>query len=180
MNLELVVRHIGFGERCHSCGQVRETTRLTLKKGEELLQMFLICDSCMDTGKVISFEVKQQSTMSKSTRKRQIKVSRKLEKKLAAEVGGRTQPGSGNVRGSGGDVRIFGDWRMEHKYTRSVLGYRLETQDLDAVIRHANMAVEKPVMIIHFTRLDREFAVLPKETFLELMEELREKTQDDS
>lgn len=180
MILELVVKYLGYGERCQSCGQVRETTRLTLLHNRQALQMFRLCDKCMDTGKVIQFEVNKPSILTKKKRKRQIKVSRKLEHKLADDVGGRRQPGSGNVKGSGGDVRVFGEWRLEHKHTRSVQGYRLEVQDLDAVIKHGNMAGEWPAMVIDFTKLAREFVVMPYEVFLEILEMLRAKAKDDS
>lgn len=171
MDLDLVIRYLGFGERCSNCGQVRETTRYTIRQGETRLQQFRLCDKCQDKGYVIKFTVRPASTM-KSERRRRVKISRRLEKGLAADVGGKVQPGSGN-QDEKSDVRAIDEWRLEHKYTESVKGYRVLTDDLSAVIRHANMAGERPGLVLTFRRLARKFVIIPYETFLEIVEKLR-------
>jgi hypothetical protein len=72
-------------------------------------------------------------------------------------------------------VRVMGEWRLEHKFTDNVKGYHLLVEDLSTIIKHANMANEWPAMVIAFTKHNRNFAVLPYEVFLEMVEKLREK-----
>lgn len=174
MKLELAIRYVGMGERCSHCGRVKDTTRYTLRQGDELLQQFLLCDDCGDSGYVIQFEPKVKAdTAGRKQRKKRIRISRKLEQGLAADVGGKVQPGSGN-QDAKGDVRVFGEWRLEHKYTDSVQGYRVKVDDLSTVIHHANVAGEWPGLVVCFRRLNRMFTVLPYELFQEIVEKLRE------
>lgn len=175
MNLELVIRYLGFGERCSHCGRVRESTRYTLRQGDELLQQFRLCDKCQDGGYVVKFTVRSKHAMTKVVRQRRVKLSKKLEEGLAEDVGGHTTPGSGN-QDTKSDVRVVDEWRMEHKYTESAKGFRVLVDDLSAVIRHANLAGEWPALILNFVRLKRRFAILPFEVFLELVEKIRGKT----
>lgn len=173
MSLELVIRYLGFGERCSNCGRTRETTRYTIRQGDVHLQELRLCDACQDEGFVIRFSpAKAASTVTKSDRKRRIKISRKLEREVAEDIGGKTQPGSGN-QDAKADVRKVDEWRIEHKYTDSVLGYRVQTEDLNTVIKHANMAGEWPALVLNFRRLKRKFAIVPYELFLEIVEKLR-------
>jgi len=172
MKLELVIRYLGFGKRCGGCGRIRETTRYELKRGEESLKEFLLCDSCQDKGFLIDFDVKSGVRESVSTRRRRIKISQQLEREVAHDIGGKVQPGSGN-QDAKADIRKVDEWRIEHKYTDSVSGYRLAAEDLAAIVRHANLAGEWPAMVINFRKLARRFAVIPYELFLELMENFR-------
>lgn len=172
MRLDLVIRYLGYGLRCSSCGRTREATRYTIRQGEEDLQTFLLCDACQDKGFVVSFEPKQSVSQTKRERKRRIKISRNLERELAQDIGGKTQPGSGN-RDAKDDVRRVDEWRIEHKYTDSKSGYRLLVEDLAAVVRHANLASEWPALVINFRLLGRKFALIPYELFIEIAEKLR-------
>lgn len=172
MILELVVRYLGYGERCSGCGHSRETTRFTIRRGEMLLTQYLLCDTCQDKGHVVKFTVPDITNGSLVERKRRVKLSRKLEVGVAKDIGGYTTLGSGN-RDEKADIRKIYEWRLEHKYTSSVKGYRLETRQLDTVIRHANMTGERPGLVIDFTRLARKFVVMPYETFLEIVEKIR-------
>lgn len=172
MKLELVIRYLGFGKRCSSCGRARETTQYKIRQGETALQDFLLCDACQDKGYVVSFEPKRSSPITHSQRKRQIKISQKLEKEVAQDIGGKVQPGSGN-QDAKDDIRKVDEWRIEHKYTDSTKGYRLLIDTLAAVIRHANLAGEWPALVINFRKLKRKFAVVPYELFLEIVETLR-------
>jgi hypothetical protein len=172
MNLELVIRYLGFGKRCSGCGRVRETTRYEIRQGEQQLQEFLVCDACQDAGYVVKFQVHRPSTTTKSERKKRIKISRKLEQGVAADIGGRTTPGSGN-QDTKGDIRKIDEWRLEHKFTDSVKGYRLLVDSLSTVVHHANLAGEWPGLVINFRRLKRQFVVIPYELFLAIVEKLR-------
>lgn len=172
MPFELVIKYLGFGERCSNCGKVRETTRYTIRQKENLLQQFRLCDACQDTGFVIRFNPKSPRVDTSKDRKRRIKISRKLEKGVAEDLGGHTTPGSGN-RDTKADVRKVDEWRIEHKYTDATRGYRLLVDDLSAVIKHANMAGEWPALVLNFRKLKRQFTVLPYELFLEIVEKIR-------
>jgi len=170
MKVDLVIRYLGFGKRCSGCGRVRETTRYVLKNGEDLLKEFLLCDACQDRGFIVSFDVKSP-TEAASAKRRRVKISRKLEREVAHDIGGKVQPGSGN-QDAKADIRKVDEWRIEHKYTDSKAGFRLEVQSLAAVISHANLAGEWPAMVINFRKLARKFAVIPYELFLEIVENL--------
>jgi len=172
MILELVVRYLGFGKQCSHCGRVRETTQYELRQGEVRLQEFRLCDACQDKGFVIKFQTKRESVATKQERRRQIKISRKLEAGVAQDIGGRTTPGSGN-QDTKADIRKIDEWRLEHKYTDSIKGYRLEVEDLQKVVHHANQAGEWPGLVINFRQLGRQFVAVPYELFLAIVEKMR-------
>lgn len=172
MNLELAIRHVGFGLRCSNCGKVRETTRYELRQGDQTLQDFLLCDSCQDKGFVVRFIPRAMATITRHERKRRIKISRGLEKEVARDIGGKTQPGSGN-QDAKDDIRRVDEWRIEHKYTDSQTGFRLLVESLAAVVRHANLVGEWPALVLNFRKLGRKFAIIPYELFIEITEKLR-------
>lgn len=178
LSLELGIRYVGFGLVCSNCGTVRETTRYVIRNAatEELLQEFLLCDACQDKGFVIRFKP-ILANVGDYMRARRVRISQRLERGLAEDVGGKVQPGSGN-KDAKGDVRIVGTWRLEHKYTDSLKSYTLLLRDLSAVIRHANLAGEWPAMVLTFRAVSRKFAVLPYELFLEFVERLRGKDKE--
>jgi hypothetical protein len=97
-----------------------------------------------------------------------------MERALANDVDGVVQPGSGN-QDDKDDVRVYGEWRFEHKYTDSVRSYKLEASDLAAVARHAKLSGEKPALVLNFRKLGKRFVTLPYDLFLEIMEKLRGK-----
>lgn len=172
MIVELVVRYLGYGERCSGCGRSKETTRFTIRKGETLLSQYLLCDACQDKGHVVKFTIPDETPDGKRVRRKRVKLSRKLETGVAQDIGGYTTAGSGN-QDDKADIRKIDEWRIEHKYTTSVKGFRVETNMLDSVIRHANMTGEYPGLVIDFRRLGRRFVMVPYETFLEIVEKLR-------
>ena len=172
MKMELVIRYLGFGKQCAGCGRVRETTRYVIRQEDENLQEFLLCDACQDKGFVIGFEPRTPRANSMRDLRRRIKVSRKLEKEVAHDLGGKVQPGSGN-QDAKDDIRKIDEWRVEHKYTESTKGFRLLVENLASVVRHANLAGEWPALVINFRRVGRKFAVIPYELFLEFVEKLR-------
>ena len=170
---ELVIRHVGRGDRCNGCGRLRETTRYTIRKKDQMLQQFNLCDGCQDGGYSIQFDVPQMDGRTAgAVRRRQMRVSRKLEKELAHDVGGRTTPGSGN-QDTKHDVRKVGEWRLEHKYTDSVSGYRMLVRDLRSVVAHGNLAGEWPGLVVNFRKLGRKFVTIPYELFLEMVDKVR-------
>jgi len=171
MNVELVIRYLGFGKQCDGCGRVRETTQYELRQGERRIQEFLLCDLCQDKGYMVKFRLAQPTYVSAKDRKRQIKISKKLEQGIADDIGGRTTPGSGN-RDTKGDVRKMDEWRIEHKFTDSLKTFSLLVDDLAAIVRHANLAGEWPALVINFRRVKRQFTVIPYELFLAIVEKM--------
>ena len=172
MAFELVIRYLGHGDRCSNCGRTRETTRYTIRQDQVVLQQFRLCDACQDKGFAIKFNPKRETSDTKQARKRRIKISRKLEKGVAEDINGRTTPGSGN-RDTKADIRKVDEWRIEHKFTESMKGYRILIEDLAKIVKFANLAGEWPAMVLNFRRLKRQFAVVPYELFLEMVEKLR-------
>jgi hypothetical protein len=172
MPFELIIRYLGHGDRCSNCGRSRETTRYTIRQGDDLLQQFKLCDACQDKGFAVQFNPRTPSAERSKDRRRRIKISRKLEKGVAEDLGGHTTPGSGN-QDTKSDIRKVDEWRIEHKYTDSVKGYRVQVEDLSTVIKHANMAGEWPALLLNFRKLGRQFAIVPYEWFLEIVEKLR-------
>lgn len=174
MRVELTIRYVGKGLACNGCGRRKETTKYQLRnlRTGEALEEFQLCDGCQDKGFAIGFNTsfKDPKDYLAARRNRRSEV---METELARDVRGKRQPGSGN-QDEKGDVRVIGDWRLEHKFTDNVKGYHLLTEDLATIVRHANMANEWPAMIINFARLDRKFAVVPYEVFLILMEKAHE------
>ena len=75
------------------------------------------------------------------------RVSRRLEKKVANDIGGRWSPSSGAV-GDKGDVRLKGRYRIEHKFTKKPV-YSLKLADLDKVESEC-YGEEKPAFVIAF------------------------------
>lgn len=177
MRFKLLIRYVGHGKRCYGCGKIRETTRYSIVDESDVLQQFHICDACQDKGYEIQFNARSKEAMRAADRRRRIKKSQKLEAGLAQDVKGHVQPGSGNMDAKS-DVRVVDEWRLEHKYTDSIRGFRLQVDDLAKVIEHGNMAGEWPGLVINFTKVGRRFIVLPFEVFLEFLEELRGKSSN--
>jgi hypothetical protein len=175
MKVELVIRYVGKGLNCNSCGRRRESTLYQLRntRTEELLEEFQLCDQCQDRGFSIGFNTSFKDPKDYLAARRN-KLSAVMEHQLARDVRGKRQPGSGN-QDEKADVRVMGDWRIEHKFTENIKGYHLAVEDLSTIIRHANMANEWPALVVAFSKLNRKFAVLPYEVFLELVEKIRGK-----
>lgn len=71
-----------------------------------------------------------------------------MEFRDAKMVGGRRQPGSGNMEGFKGDVRAYRRWRMDSKTVRTD-SYRL-TRDLILKARSECGPMERMAIPIHF------------------------------
>lgn len=99
---------------------------------------------------------------------RQRRESRSQEKRVARELGGRTQAASGATRlGGGADVRAPG-FRIECKYTEKDT-YTLKLADLNKLKSQAVKTLEQPVMQIEFRRgpvsLRHRFALVRRTSF---------------
>jgi len=76
------------------------------------------------------------------------KRSQAQEQTIARDIGGRTQPGSGNQSHAKGDVRFKGKHRVEAKFTYGK-SYRVDLSDLQK-IRSEVVYPEKPAFIVDF------------------------------
>jgi hypothetical protein len=97
--------------------------------------------------------------------------SRRQERDIAEEWGGRTQPGSGNQAGAKGDVRKKGELRIEAKLTQAE-SYSLKLDDLYKIAGEASHG-ELAVLFIDFNepgtrKLRDRFAVIHSNDFKEL------------
>lgn len=89
------------------------------------------------------------------------------EKLVADDIGGRTQPGSGNQEHAKGDVRLRGQLRYEHKSTTTG-AYRL-TLDLLTKIRSECGLGESPAFGITFLNargIDDRWVCIPYEVWV--------------
>lgn len=97
---------------------------------------------------------------------RRIKASRRQEKKLAKEIGGTTVAGSGNGWAVKNDVRNDA-WSIECKTTTAS---RFSLTHRDLVNAETNALLDLRQMAFAIEMQDRTWVVLPKETFLRLIE----------
>ena len=74
--------------------------------------------------------------------------SQRQERKLAHDIGGRAQPGSGSQPGAKGDIRKRGEARVESKFTQAK-SYRVERKTLDKIRGEAAFG-EVPSLDIEF------------------------------
>ncbi len=82
--------------------------------------------------------------------RRQKKISHRQEVKLAADLGGKLQPGSGNMEHAPGDVRVMGKIRAEAKYTEKDF-FILKLEELKKIQMEALLGgLEMPVFQIGF------------------------------
>lgn len=100
------------------------------------------------------------------------KVSRAQEQDVAEALGGYTQPGSGNMPGAKGDVRVKGRLRVETKFTKAG-SFSLKLEELYK-IAHECHGLEKPVFVIDYldpgtSKLQDRFAVVPFQDLKELL-----------
>ena len=92
------------------------------------------------------------------------------ERRVAEDLGGRVQPGSGAPEFYKGDVRKTGDIRVECK-TTGTKAYRLTQAELDKIRSEALMGGEENwAMQIEFQGqfTNRKFAVIDWDVFLSL------------
>lgn len=178
MKLPLTIEVIGagYGKYCDACREMTNTTEVGMVYRGAVLRQTHLCPSCIENGVEIDLNVElgPDPERSKET-KRRIKKSRELEKARADDLGGRPQPGSGNTRLAGyrGDIRCMGSWRVEHKFTESLVAFKLKLGDLAQIVGIATDAGENPALIIEFSKAKQAFAVIPFELFMELASEAK-------
>lgn len=85
--------------------------------------------------------------MDARTSKMQKRISAKQEKRLAQDLGGKTQPASGALKHAKGDVRAVGEVRAEAKYT-SKSSYQLKLAELEKIVGEAGL--ERAVLQLCF------------------------------
>lgn len=108
--------------------------------------------------------------------KRNRRISNKQEVELAASLGGRTQPGSGNQPGKKGDVRKRGEIRLEAKFTCAET-FQLPLHELEKIAGECTPG-EKPIYVIDFLssetkKLRGRYAVVPFDDHKELYDAAR-------
>lgn len=167
--LTVTVRH-RFGDRCQTCGRISDVTTIRINQTP-----IKICLACQDRGVSLDFEMDVIDKLRGEEAKKRIKRSRMLEQQMAQQLDGRRQPGSGNTRlaGYGGDVRVIGKWRIEHKFTDSIKSYTLKLADLTHILEQARSGGEHPALVLLFRKLETSFVILPYEIFREICDELK-------
>ena len=101
------------------------------------------------------------------------KTSLKQEVDIANELGGRTQPGSGNQRGAKGDIRKKGELRVEAKFT-AAKSFSLKREELDKIAGECGLG-EKPIFVIDFLKpgtrdTQDRYAVVPFQDLKDLID----------
>lgn len=104
--------------------------------------------------------------------RRMKRLSQKQERRNAELLGGRTQPGSGSSSRAKGDVRKFGEWRGESKYTFANQ-YALTREVLEKITAECRHG-EKPLLFLDFKnketgRTRGSYVVLHETDFEELV-----------
>lgn len=165
----------GYGNHCDRCRHVTSTVCINFmqRTGDSgrVLRQSHLCEVCIEDGVEIDLNLELGPDPERSREaKERIKTSRRLEKVLADDLGGRPQPGSGGtrMRGYKGDVRLMGRWRLEHKFTDSLHAFKLKLIDLAKIVGLATEASEKPALIVEFNKAREAFAVIPYSLFKEL------------
>jgi hypothetical protein len=123
------------------------------------------CDTCMA-------DLTKHGKIQKPKKSNVHKDSRAQEKRMAKREGGRVQPGSGNVPGYEGDVRLPGkQLRGECKFTKAA-SYTLKLEDLLKLEKQA-IGDELPVFEVEFHRATQRqrYIILPGWVYDALMEE---------
>ena len=170
--LSIEVSDAGYGDHCDACKCVTYTTSIVIKYRDQVFRQSLLCPKCIESGVDIDLNLELGADPERRKEaKQRIKQSRELEQVLADDMGGRVQPGSGSTRlpGFKGDVRVMGQWRVEHKYTKSLSRFPLKLVDIAKIIGHAMEANELPALIIEFVKARQSVAVIPFSLFLEMI-----------
>jgi hypothetical protein len=137
-----------------------------------------LCYSCLfDFGGIRAIVPMEPASPGRAPRKKALKKNRRLsqeqERDVCAELGARTQPGSGNQRGSKGDGRKKGELRVETKFT-TANSFPLELSDLEKIAGECGVG-EKPVLVIDYQepgtrRLRDRYGVLHFKDLKELLD----------
>ena len=99
----------------------------------------------------------------KPAKKRQNRRSGKMERRVAKDVGGRVQPGSGSSWRARGDVKS-GTHMIEHKYTDKE-SYSVKKRTWFNLKAIANNCGKLPALVVHFgTEADSPAIVITEYT----------------
>lgn len=156
---------------CATCGTQGVVVQLSVS-GELNSEPERICTNCVRVGKdiTVDLEPRQLNKGRRPPSKRTMDMNRRLERDIAQDTNGRTQPGSGNKGRAKGDVRVKGKFRIEEKSTEAG-SFRLTREVLTKITSEAKFP-ELPVVVIHFTDKERlrvldSWAVIPYSRWLE-------------
>lgn len=121
-------------QECVVCHEAAWCRRAVVFLGTGSQETPFLCSCCELQQERVQVDVLQadmkpgRQAPDKKTRR----LSNRQERRIAADVGGRTQPGSGNQAHAKGDVRKKGELRAEAKFTRSKQ-YILKLADLEKI-----------------------------------------------
>ena len=141
----------------------------TVVADDQIGESDVICQGCLFDIDGLSVQIAMTPASPGPAPRRQAlrkakKTSKRQENDLAEELGGYCQPGSGNLPGAKGDVRVKGKLRIEAKFTKAE-SFSLKLDELYKIAQECH-GLEKPVFVIDFLdnntdRLRERFAVIP-------------------
>lgn len=161
---------------CLKCGAENIVcSTLTVFAGTGNVDVGPFCTQCLVASRQFKIDVPQadMSPGKKPPTKRDKRQAQKQERRIAEDIGGKRQPGSGNQVHAKGDVRKKNFLRGEAKYTRSKQ-YILKREELDKISGECEGA-EKPFMQIDFchaatNRVEDSWVVIPYEDWKDLID----------
>lgn len=100
---------------------------------------------------------------------------RGTERRIADDLGGNAQPGSGNQANYRGDVRVHGELRVQEKTVLHHRSTSLKVDDWEEVRNQALRTGEMPVLVFRFVESGHMLAMVSYDDFLEFVEMKRER-----
>jgi hypothetical protein len=101
---------------------------------------------------------------------------RRTEERIADDLGGHAQAGSGNQANFRGDIRVHGFLRVQGKTVLKGRSTSLKLDDWEEVLDQALRAGEMPAMVYRFVEgRDTLLAVIDYDDFQELMKLKKER-----
>ena len=158
--------------QCNACGSICGCEVYTIFIGAGFTETPPLCSVCIQHSAIGEYEAPKIDMTGPPTRKIQ-RNSRKRELEVAADIGGRRQPGSGNQPFAKGDIRKKGEFRVEHKDCYG-LDFKVNRRDLLDKIRSECSRGEQPAVVVTFrdkhTHQQLEaWAMVPYEVWVEKM-----------
>jgi len=135
-----------------------------------------ICFECWPEKMALEVEQADMTPSRSTPTKKDKRRARTQERRIAEDIEGRRQPGSGNQDHAKGDVRKKGHLRVEAKYTRSKQ-FILKREELDKIHGECTGG-EKPAFQIDFlnpttNRREDAWVAIPYEDWKELLDAAR-------
>jgi hypothetical protein len=132
-------------DRCSICGYQKVAVQVRGRDGTGRRPPYCIhCNSGIEkTVPLRPLESKQRPKASKVRR-----LAKKQDEKVAKAIGGRVQAASGARPDCKGDVRVYGEHRVETKYTFAQ-SFRV-TREMLNKIRSECAGLEKPALVLDF------------------------------